>query len=138
MVASEYRAELSLEGEPQSPRRARVFTRELLRSWGLEPIVDVACLLVSELVSNVVLHTSRGCLLTLEYQAGCLRLEARDADPHAPRRREQRGSLSATGRGLALVEALSSGWGWSPDGRGGKVVWLELEAPVRRARPRIG
>jgi anti-sigma regulatory factor (Ser/Thr protein kinase) len=92
---------------------------------------ETARLLTSEAATNAVLHSASGerggsfevrCRLASER----LRVEVHDAGaPQAPRRRiHQLDAL--TGRGLELVEALSTRWGWS-GGAGGCVLWFELE-----------
>lgn len=93
---------------------------------------ETARLLVSEAATNAVLHSASGeaggsfevrCRLARER----LRVEIHDGGaPQSPRRRVHQ--LDAlTGRGLELVDALSSRWGWSGDA-GGRVLWFELEA----------
>ncbi|MGH9028437.1 MAG: ATP-binding protein, partial [Acidimicrobiales bacterium] len=117
---------LELPAAPMSSARARSFTRTHLSSWGLDSMGEVASLLVSELVSNVVLHAECDCRLVLEYDGRRLRVGVADADPTPPERRYNK-SPAARGMGLLLVEALSCEWGWHPEGGGGKVVWFELE-----------
>jgi len=93
---------------------------------------ETARLLVSEAATNAVLHSASGeaggsfevrCRLARER----LRVEIHDAGaPQSPRRRIHQLDAVA-GRGLDLVDALSSRWGWSGDAAG-RVLWFELEA----------
>jgi anti-sigma regulatory factor (Ser/Thr protein kinase) len=93
---------------------------------------QTARLLVSEAATNAVLHSASGeaggsfevrCRLARER----LRVEIHDAGaPESPRRRVHQVD-ALTGRGLELVDALSSRWGWSGDADG-RVLWFELEA----------
>ena len=86
----------------------------------------MASLLVSELVTNVILHTGSTAQLLVQFDRVRVRVEVQDADSRPPVRRK-RAPTAATGRGLVLVETLATAWGWAPveDGKG-KVVWFEL------------
>jgi anti-sigma regulatory factor (Ser/Thr protein kinase) len=99
-----------------------------LEGWGADALVDDAVLLVSELVTNAVLHAGTDIEVALHLEGGCLRVDVRDGDPRAPSVRHY-STLSGTGRGLALVDQLARRWSIdpSPDGTG-KTVWFELEA----------
>ncbi len=93
---------------------------------------ETARLLVSEAATNAVLHSASG-EAGGSFEVRCrlararLRVEIHDAGaPQSPRRRVHQ--LDAlTGRGLELVNALSTRWGWSGDAAG-RVLWFELEA----------
>jgi anti-sigma regulatory factor (Ser/Thr protein kinase) len=108
---------------------ARGFVAALLGSGS--DLEETARLLVSEAVTNAVLHSASGedggsfevrCRIARER----LRVEVHDGGaPQSPRRRVHQ--LDAlTGRGLELVDALSARWGWS-GGTSGRVLWFELE-----------
>ncbi|MFJ9902187.1 ATP-binding protein [Streptomyces sp. NPDC101152] len=105
--------------------------RLILTLHGLIGLVEVAELLAAELVSNAVRHTKGPAALRVSWAAGALWIGAWDADPGPP---EPPGALerlgeAEEGRGLALVRACSSLWGWQPSARGGrrgKVVWCEV------------
>ncbi|WP_237550581.1 ATP-binding protein [Streptomyces sp. MspMP-M5] len=101
---------------------------ELLGRWappdgGAPADPEVAALLTSELVTNALLHTDGGAVVTARV-TDRLRVEVRDG---AERRPEPRApSVDGTsGRGLMLVRALADAWGIRPEG-GGKCVWFEL------------
>jgi len=97
-------------------------------AWGLGHLADVACLLVTELVSNMVRHAPSASELTIRQQGGAVRIGVTDDDPHPPVL-QYRPPLAESGRGLALVDALASAWGsHAVAGRPGKVVWFELPA----------
>jgi hypothetical protein len=104
-----------------------------------EPLAEVLILLVSELVTNAVVHTGCPAVLRLllsgarDGSAGTVRLEMADssARPPVPRRAE---SEATNGRGLALVEGLADRWGWSAEGVG-KRIWCELDRCAPGARP---
>jgi anti-sigma regulatory factor (Ser/Thr protein kinase) len=117
-----------LSGEAASALEARRFVRSTLAEWGMESVEQVASLLTSELVANVVLHSKGTCRLDISFDRQCLRVGVWDCNPRPPVR-QYRSPLAATGKGLALVEALSSNWGWDHAVNGGKVVWFELLVP---------
>jgi len=113
-----------LAPDASSPARARQVVRDALSKWRLPQFERVACLLVTELVANVVLHTESASELTVRHDGECLYVGVRDHDPRLPARRH-RLPTAATGRGLALVDELSTSWGASP-AQDGKIVWFEL------------
>jgi anti-sigma regulatory factor (Ser/Thr protein kinase) len=82
--------------------------------------------LVSELVTNAVLHTTREAELRVRLtDDGTLRVEVRDHDPVAPRPSASAGAHG--GYGLRIVAAVADRWGHTPVADG-KVVWFELDA----------
>jgi signal transduction histidine kinase len=86
----------------------------------------VAALLVTELVTNAVLHTRSGPEVTARLAGPRLRVEVADDNPSPPVR-QQHGPRAGTGRGMILVSELASAWGTEPAGKG-TVVWFELES----------
>lgn len=123
-------AEISLEPNPTSVGRARRWLSEKLEDWGLEDIDHDMSVVASELVTNGVLHARTDLLLRLSYD-GTLRLEVCDGSPAMPAPRAHAKS-STTGRGLQLVAALSTGWGYE-ETPFGKIVWAEFSDARRRA-----
>jgi anti-sigma regulatory factor (Ser/Thr protein kinase) len=118
------RAGTHLPGSPSSAGIARRFVHDILVQWDREELTELAQLLANELVTNSVLHAGTDVELSVSLDENTLRVEVRDENPQAPRRKDF--SLSATtGRGLVLVEELSSDWGSEP-ANAGKVVWFEL------------
>jgi anti-sigma regulatory factor (Ser/Thr protein kinase) len=117
---------MDLPADRTAPSRARSFVGEAMRSWHLpnDTIAD-AVLLVSELVTNALLHARSAPSVEVTLQDGRLRCVVSDDSPLVPRRRRY-ASDAATGRGIALVETLASRWGSDPDGSG-KRVWFELD-----------
>ena len=109
-----------------SARDARRFVNDALHRLGFEAHADTAALLVSELVTNAVLHAHSVLTVRVLRQSAALRVEVEDGSGLAPVQR-QFSEDSATGRGLLLVEALAASWGTSPTAAG-KVVWFELAA----------
>lgn len=99
-------------------------------------MVDVASLLVSELVANSVLHAGTPMTVVLSRNARRLRVEVQDGDPRLPARKHY-SSLATTGRGLMLVERLAADWGVRPTANG-KGVWFELDQAPTVARQEVG
>lgn len=112
-----------LRAVPES-RRA---VRELLTHWGTPEQSAVAELLTSELVTNALVHTDDGAVLTATVGPRGLRVEVRDFVSREPRPRRPCTDDGTHGRGLVLVEALADEWGVSTHGTG-KSVWFELGA----------
>ncbi|MFI6644971.1 ATP-binding protein [Streptomyces sp. NPDC050504] len=108
--------------------------RELLDHWGGDGPVDVAELLTSELVTNALVHTDRGAVVTATVVDERLRVEVRDFIGVLPKVHEAAaGAGDGThGRGLVLVQSLADAWGVRSHGIG-KVVWFELncEGPAQ-------
>ncbi|WP_406473797.1 SpoIIE family protein phosphatase [Streptomyces sp. NBC_01615] len=116
----------TLPREPRSVGRAREYARTQLVSWGLEPLVDTAELLVSELVTNALRYGEGEIRLRLLLDR-MLVCEVWDAGLVQPRRRRAR-DTDEGGRGLQLVGLLSAAWGSRRTPRG-KTVWFELPLP---------
>lgn len=111
----------------QGARLARHLLREWLGDWRLAETADEAELLMSEVVTNGIVHGDSDVSIIVRKYPAYLRVEVRDSDPrpaHAvatPRAEDQ----EEGGRGLLIVTTLAAAWGNSPAGRG-KTVWFEL------------
>lgn len=122
--------QLQLDHDVTAPRAARAFVTRTLTGWGHPAdAIEWFQLLVSELVSNAVLHGDGGIELSVQQghtddeDAGLVRIEVRNQGHGAPvMRRAQRNELS--GRGLHLIDELSHRWG-SHSSNGSTVVWFE-------------
>ncbi|WP_326686629.1 MULTISPECIES: ATP-binding protein [unclassified Streptomyces] len=119
-----------LPAHTSSVSRARAHVSGQLRRWGFpEDLGHTAQLVISEFVTNAVLHTDSGrigCSLHLDGER--LRIEVSDegAEGCAPQPRIATPE-EVNGRGLQLVGALAERWGVSSgDARCGRVVWAEL------------
>ncbi|MFI7704617.1 ATP-binding protein [Nonomuraea sp. NPDC049480] len=113
-----------LSADLVSARRARRLTRETLAEWGFGHQIEVAELLVSELVGNALGHARGQVRLGFSAADGRLRCEVEDEDPELPRMRTV-DEDAESGRGLFLVDMLSRCWGGVPTPRG-KAIWFEL------------
>ncbi|HEX6921605.1 MAG TPA: GAF domain-containing protein [Actinomycetes bacterium] len=116
--------ELRLDHEPDAVPRARSFAADLLHSWHeAELEVDVG-VLVTEVVTNALLHAGPPVLLRLVRLVDGVRIEVEDSSRALPLR-SRPGTDAMTGRGIMLVEALCRAWGVEPL-EFGKVVWCEV------------
>lgn len=111
---------------PEAAHHARRFTRRTLRAWGVPPdTVDIALLVVSELVTNALVHTDGRVRLDLTHVGHRLRIAVADASPRTPAKPTSVNWQSTGGRGVLLVDAVSAAWGTLPVS-GGKQVWSEV------------
>jgi anti-sigma regulatory factor (Ser/Thr protein kinase) len=126
-VMLELRATLS--AEPEQVAEARRLVAGYLHDAG-DNDGDVAVLLVSELVTNAILHGRAPLELRAHSEGSALRVEVADQDPTSPPMLNGDENLTEPGgRGLQLVDTLADRWGWSASDDGsGKVVWFELDA----------
>ena len=143
-AAAERRFRFELAAHPGSPAQARRLTLARLTGWSVcADTCDSAALVVSELVTNAIVHTaSRRVVCELHDGADLLRIAVRDegcapGEPHpSPQRPDEE-----HGRGLLLVDALCHAWGAHEHGPGpGLLVWAELprggDTPHRDSAPR--
>ncbi|WP_158761709.1 ATP-binding SpoIIE family protein phosphatase, partial [Streptomyces sp. NRRL S-146] len=110
---------------PDAVMHARRFSARTLRSWGIAAEADTVLLVVSELVTNALVHTQGAVRVELTLAADRLRVTVSDSSPRAPAKPVVVDWESTGGRGLFLVEATSAAWGSVPVG-GGKQVWSEI------------
>ena len=133
-------AAYSIAADLRAVAQARHFVLRTLAAWGVEEdTVDNAILCLSELVTNAIMHTDAGCELRIVLDRGVLTTTVRDSgstvvvDP----RNVTVDPLAVHGRGLQLVDALSTRWGSELDAVG-MTVWFVLEparSPVGRSIP---
>lgn len=110
---------------PDAVMHARRFTARTLRAWKMAEHADAVLLVVSELVTNAVVHTQGAVRLELTRAADRIRIAVSDSSPRAPAKPVIVDWEATGGRGLLLVEATSASWGSLPVG-GGKQVWSEI------------
>ncbi len=122
--AAEPLFQLPLAATADSVREARATVRRLLVTWRMEGLADTAELCTSELATNAVIHAQSPVLLAVTPVSQGVRVAVEDESPGSL----QAGSLDGegeSGRGLALVDALSQCWGVD-EHPNGKTVWFEL------------
>ncbi|WP_344054777.1 ATP-binding protein [Streptomyces thermoalcalitolerans] len=138
--------QLEIRPDPAEVGRARRWARSRLVGSGIqadEPLAETLILLVSELVTNAVVHTGHPAVLRLSLPGApadvtTIRVEVDDASTRAPVPRWVSDEATSgpvprwvsdeatSGRGLALVDGLADRWGWSPEGKG-KRIWCEVD-----------
>jgi anti-sigma regulatory factor (Ser/Thr protein kinase) len=124
---------VNLEPDPTAPGDARRELAAELRSSGVDrATIEDACLVLSELTTNAVLHAASPFSVDVTVDDGCVHIEVIDLSPEPPRRVAP---TTTHGRGLAIVDEIALRWGSDPAGRG-KVVWCDL--PARRTDPAPG
>jgi serine phosphatase RsbU (regulator of sigma subunit) len=128
--------ERSFPAEPIMVSEARRLAVATFADWEMDPDqADLACLLVSEVVTNAVVHSSATQSLAPSYRPREFTLRLRrgaeavwgevfDLDLRLPRLRTAR-ATDEGGRGLYLVEQLANRWGSRPTPEG-KAVWFEI------------
>ena len=112
------------ERAPGAAREARRFVRSIVAEDDVETIGAVE-LLVSELVTNAVLHADSEPQVDVHLSKRQLRVEVYDADPTLPHRRTP-DAIGPGGRGMVLLEQFANRWGAEPRDDG-KVVWFEID-----------
>jgi len=122
---------------PIAVRGARRWTQAQLESWGIdEDVVADTVLSVSELVSNVVQHAGTSARVTMEL-AGRLLVTVEDTGTWSTPRIGREDHDAVSGRGLALVAAVSDAMGHAR-GADGSTVWFEIELDRRAAESAAG
>jgi DNA-binding NarL/FixJ family response regulator len=114
------------EQDTQSARAARRFVTQALTGAEDDDLTDTVTLLVSELVTNAVVHAGSDVEVLVRLTATAARVEVTDASARAVAPRAA-ASDDASGRGLALVGSLARRWGVRPVPGGGKTVWFEVD-----------
>lgn len=115
----------------QSPRAARRFVTQALTGWDDDEgdLTDTVTLLVSELVTNAVIHAGSDVEVLVRLTSGAARIEVTDASAESVSPRDAAADEDS-GRGLALVGTLARRWGVRPAPGGGKTVWFEVDRPA--------
>lgn len=117
--------------DARSVGEARAFVRGELAG---SAAVDAAALCVSELATNAVQHGSKpGSAYWVVVRRGVGRAYVAVVDSGGDGDTVpglvEAGEGATHGRGLRLVAAYASAWGWLPEATGGHRVWAEVEAP---------
>lgn len=126
--------EIVLPAVPLSVSVARHAVGDLLHDADAVPalVVEDVLLLVSELVTNAVLHAGTDTTVSASVRAGRVVVAVSDYDPHHAPFLAERGSMASNGRGVLLVDALASDWGIELMDES-KVVWFEASYDVDEA-----
>ncbi|WP_435971410.1 ATP-binding protein [Streptomyces sp. Qhu_M48] len=136
---------VELQALPSRIGQVRRIVSAHLRHWHVDALVDHAVLGLTELLTNVHRHArpDKGCTVEIELLLDRLTVSVRDHDPRIPEActrdpldpaegfdaLDACEELATSGRGLAIVGAVSESWGVRSCGADGKVVWFTLTAP---------
>ncbi|MFD8822517.1 SpoIIE family protein phosphatase [Streptomyces sp. NPDC059605] len=120
------------QSDPEALSSARHMIRAAVRAWGAKARADEVELAADELITNALMHTDGGAIVTIRVLTGPerrLRVDVEDRSSALPRRRDA-GEAGVSGRGLMLVDRLADLWGVESRGSG-KCVWCEFVMPVQ-------
>ncbi|MEW2632782.1 ATP-binding protein [Streptomyces sp. NPDC048389] len=135
--------QLEIGSDPSEVGRARRWARARLVKSGVgddERLAETLILLISELVTNAVVHTGCPAVLRMLFgggaaEAGTVRVEVVDVSACPPCPRRARGEDTG-GRGLELVDGLADRWGWHREGAG-KSIWCEVDRGLPAGAQRL-
>jgi anti-sigma regulatory factor (Ser/Thr protein kinase) len=118
-------ARIVLLGEPLAVSTGRAAVHEVLHRWGFrdEHWLELAELIATELVANAVRHAGGTSVLCISADRATVTLSVTDESAEPPVRCTPD---DGGGRGLLLVEALSTSWGYDEHPGDGKSVWARL------------
>jgi anti-sigma regulatory factor (Ser/Thr protein kinase) len=119
-----HEASLTFPAELHSVRDARHFLLDVLAQWQVDGYDMAAPQVLTELAANAALHAHSEYTVHLRLESECLVVEVTDSSPAMPQHRYY-GTGATTGRGIALVEALSVAWGVEASPTG-KTVWCRV------------
>jgi Histidine kinase-like ATPase domain len=111
--------------DPAILASARSFAADRLRALDRTGVRDEVELLLTELITNAIIHARTDIEVRLEPSGAGVRVEVIDDNPTMP----AAGTLTAaalSGRGLMLVQSMSTRWGAHNNVNGGKTVWFEV------------
>ncbi|MFF8711718.1 SpoIIE family protein phosphatase [Streptomyces sp. NPDC015184] len=120
------------QSDPEALSSARHMIRAAVRAWGAKARADEVELAADELITNALMHTDGGAIVTIRVLTGPerrLRVDVEDRSSALPRRRDA-GEAGVSGRGLMLVDRLADLWGVESRGSG-KCVWCEFVMPAQ-------
>ncbi len=127
-VVEAFRRRLArLSPETTAPRRARDLVAQACAAWHGEQFVEIGQLVISELVSNAVLHSGTVIEIELRFDGNRLTMRVHDDGDGLPAV-VPAAQRTIGGVGLDLVSRVAQAWGVTPDPRGGKDVWCVLSA----------
>ncbi|MGW2088809.1 SpoIIE family protein phosphatase [Streptomyces sp. NPDC001880] len=119
------------QSDPEALSSARHMIRAAVRAWGAKARADEVELAADELITNALMHTDGGAIVTIRVLTGPerrLRVDVEDRSSALPRRRDA-GESGVSGRGLMLVDRMADLWGVESRGSG-KCVWCEFIIPA--------
>lgn len=131
MVDRELSLVLPLGASTVAPAAARHAVRQLLDGSVPPAVLADALLVVSELVSNAVMHAHRCCSLAVHVRTDDVLIAVDDDAGGCVAVRPTDDPLRPGGRGLRIVDEITSGWGVERNGHG-KRVWATVPCGITR------
>lgn len=116
-----------LSPEATAPRLARDLVAEACSAWHGEQFTEIGQLVISELVSNAVLHSGTPIEVELRLDRDHLVIRVHDDGDGLPAIVPPQ-YRTVGGVGLDLVSRAAQSWGVTPDPHGGKDVWCVLSS----------
>lgn len=122
------RAAVVLDPVLSAPREARSLIDQAFGAWQAKRLVNDAKIVVTEMVTNAVVHARTTVVVSLSHRPGtsAIRVGVHDASDALPVLGPRAGTLASDGRGLWIVGIVAQGWGYVRM-RQGKVVWAVLD-----------
>lgn len=125
MCVSTERSTVTLPFSVEAPQLAREFLAAASCTAHVASVLDDAILLVSEAITNAVLHGGPAIVLAVDCTETSMEIRVRDGANRAPLLRNP-ADLDPGGRGMLLIDLLSDAWGVEPMSPAGKEVWFRL------------
>jgi hypothetical protein len=122
---AEHYLSLALDPVMGAARRSRELVTEACGRWERPELAGPACIVVTEMVNNVVAHARTPMTVFLARHDDGMSVAVRDESPTVPRFAGPVAPNSYGGRGLLLIDSVSSRWG-NLKLDDGKVVWAVL------------
>jgi anti-sigma regulatory factor (Ser/Thr protein kinase) len=114
---------------------ARAFVGAHLVSHDLLYLIDDIQLVVSELATNALVHGQPPVIVTIEEQRLDVLVTVSDESPELPLALPRENVTASSGRGLSIVELVSSEWGTNIRLDGGKSVWARFDKETCATTP---
>jgi hypothetical protein len=134
-----HRLSADLEPVVGAARRSRELATEACARWDCPEMAGPACIVLTEMVNNVVAHAHTPMTVLLARMDGFMTVAVRDRSTTTPRFGGLPEPTAYGGRGLVLIDSVSSRWGYLPLADG-KVVWALLRSepgPPGRGRREV-
>nr|WP_144298857.1 ATP-binding protein [Streptomyces sp. TLI_235] len=141
MVSEQRRLDFLPGGEADCVSEGLEFTRTALADWHLpttarQTAADTVLVAV-ELLANATDHAGHPLTLRLQLQRapGQLRIAVTDPSPTPPRLVEPHWPQTPHGHGMVVVDRITTDWGCTSEGNGGRTVWADVPLPFLEPGP---